>query len=461
MSFPGASALTWRMKRELPPAAPLPVALQTLGCRLWPLDYLERCRIRYGSAFTVYPIDMAPLIFLSDPHDVKAMLAASPADLRAGAGGVVMAPLFGERAYMLREEEHHKCGRAAVTPRFQRKAVQEHSDAIHELVEQEVSAWPTGVAFPTHPRLAALALRAILRTAIVDGGSLVERLHARMLEMLGVMASLVLQEPRLRHLPGWRRTWKRMTMQCEDVDRLILRLIQRRRCGEPADDLLSALLAARNPDGSRFSDRQVRDNLVSLAIAGMETTAAELAWAFQLLAHNQPVQDRLAEELECDRDSAYLAATVQEVLRRRPAFLFATPRIVARPVEIGGRRYPRAVQLLACIYLLHHDPALFEEPHAFRPERFLKAPPSPKTWLPWGGGRRRCLGQHLATLEMETVLRAVVALRRVLPASPRIERARWRTVLVAPHAGSRVVLCPRRRPRRARWSAPARERATV
>jgi cytochrome P450 len=461
MSFPGLSALALRLRGELPPAAPLPAALQTLGCRVWPLGYLERCHRRYGHTFTVYPIDMAPLVFLSDPGDIRAMLAAPPADLHAGAGGVVMAPLFGEQAFMLREQEHHKCGRSSVSPLFQRKAVEARRDAIQRLAEEEVARWPTGDSFSAHPCLMVLALRIIMDIAIVDKGSLVQRFCAALAEMLGVMASLVLQEPRLRHLPGWRGQWKRMVRQRAAVDSLVFELIRTRRRREPVEDVLGVLLLARNPDGSGYSDRQVRDNLVSLLITGIETTAAELAWALQLLAHNQTVQERLAHELECDEDSAYLTATVQEVLRRRPAFLFTAPRIVARPVEIGGRRYPPSVQLLSCIYLLHHDPALFEEPRAFRPERFLKAPPSSKTWLPWGGGRRRCLGQHLAMLEMETVLRAVVAQRRVLPASPRIERARWRTVLVAPHAGCRVILSPRREVRPARQAAFVREGATV
>ncbi len=461
MSFPDSSSLALRLRRELPPAAPLPAALQTLGCRSWPLGYFEHCRRRYGRTFTVYPIDMAPLVFLSDPDDIRAMLAAPPTDLHAGAGGVVMAPLFGEQAFMLCEEGHHKCGRSAVSPLFQRKAVEAQRGAIQRLVEEEVAGWPSGDSFSTHPRLMALALRIILDIAIADKSPHVQRLRAALAEMLGVMASLVLQESRLRHLPGWRGAWKRMVRQREAVDSLAFELIRTRRRCEPVEDILGALLVARNPDGSGYSDRQVRDNLVSLLITGIETTAAELAWAFQLLAHNQAVQDRLAHELQRNEDSAYLTATVQEVLRHRPAFLFTAPRIVARPMEIGGRRYPPSVQLLACIYLLHHDSMLFEEPQAFRPERFLKAPPSSKSWLPWGGGRRRCLGQHFAMLEMETVLRAVLAQRRILPASSRIERARWRTVLVAPHAGSRVILSPRRRVRSARRGVLVREHATV
>jgi cytochrome P450 len=461
MPFTNLVSLTARVKRELPPTAPLPAALQTLACRRWPLGYLERCRARYGNSFTVYPIDMPPLVFLSDPQDVRVLLAASPSVLHAGAGGAVVTPLFGESSFVLREQEEHRCGRNAVLAAFQRKAIAGHAEMVSDLVEREAASWPLDTAFPIHPRLGALSLRIILRVVFSGGGRTLEELHRHMLSMLTAMTSLTLQEPRLRHLPGWHRTWKRLMHQREVVDRLVFALIRaRRRTGGGAEDALGLLLVAHNPDGSRMSDRQVRDHLVSVLIAGHETTASELAWAFQLLAHNPTAQERLVEELAEDPGSAYLAATVQEVLRRRPVFLFAAPRAVARPIEIAGRTYTPPVQLLACIYLLHHDPVLYLDPHEFRPERFLGASPAPRAWLPWGGGRRRCLGQHLALLQMQTVLRVALATRRVLPAAARMERASWRTVLVAPHAGSRIVLCGRRgRPTRSR--SLRRERATV
>jgi cytochrome P450 len=206
-------------------------------------------------------------------------------------------------------------------------------------------------------------------------------------------------------------------------------------------NVLDLLLEAHNQDGSPMSDRQVRDHLMSVILAGHETTAAELAWAFQLLAHNPVVQNRLIEEIDAGTEgSEYLVATVQEVLRHRPVFLFAIPRVVAEPIEIDGRTYRPPVQLLGCIYLMHHDPVLYPDPHEFRPERFLGAPPQPRTWLPWGGGSKRCPGHHLAVMEMQAVLQAVLATRTILPASVRMEHARWRSVIVTPHAGSRVVL---------------------
>ena len=173
-------------------------------------------------------------------------------------------------------------------------------------------------------------------------------------------------------------------------------------------NMLDMLLAARNADGSRMTPRQVRDNLMSIVLAGHETTASELAWAFQLLAHNPRVLNKLIEEIDADGGEEYLTATVQEVLRHRPVFLFAIPRAVKQPIEIGGWTYRPPTQLLGCIYLVHHDPELYPEPHEFRPERFLESSPSTYTWLPWGGGRKRCPGLHLAMLEMKTVLRTVL-----------------------------------------------------
>ena len=276
----------------------------------------------------------------------------------------------------------------------------------------------------------------------------------------------------MRHLPGWRATWQRFVRCRAEADALIYALIARRRAeiyrgaaasakrgappadasgGCPAADvdggaLLDTLIATPGADGAPMDAGELRDQLVSLVIAGHETTASALAWALQLLAHNPAVQERLAEEIAAGGGEQYMLATVQEVLRHSPVFIFAAPRAVARPIEIGGWVYRPPAHLLGCTYLLHHDPALYPEPERFRPERFLGAGPRARLWLPWGGGRRVCLGRHLAVLEITLVLRALLAERRVEPAAGSIERPGWRTVMVAPGAGCRVIL-RRRTPR--------------
>jgi cytochrome P450 len=188
--------------------------------------------------------------------------------------------------------------------------------------------------------------------------------------------------------------------------------------------------------------RQIRDDLMSVILAGHETTASELAWAFQLLAHHPTTTERLVNGLE-NGDDRYLAATVQEVLRHRPVFLFTIPRVVNAPFEIAGRTFHPPVHLVGCIHLMHHDPAVYEDPERFLPERFLAAEVPSEVWMPWGGGRKRCPGHHLAVLEMQLVLRTVLSELRVLPVTNRVETARWRSVIVTPGRGSRVVLSRR------------------
>ncbi|MHB1538786.1 MAG: cytochrome P450, partial [Solirubrobacteraceae bacterium] len=209
--------------------------------------------------------------------------------------------------------------------------------------------------------------------------------------------------------------------------------------------LLDVLASLPQPDGSLPSPRQVRDNVISVILAGHETTAAQLAWALQLLACNPRAQERLAAELDAGATGAgggqrYLRATVRETLRHRSVFVFGIPRQVSSDVQLAGQTYSPPAQLLPCTYLLHHDPRRFPDPERFAPERFLEPPAGPRAFLPWGGGRRRCPGAQLATLELETVLRAVLTARVVEPVGTRIERPRWRSVIVAPRRGARVVL---------------------
>jgi cytochrome P450 len=435
-------------RHQLPPGSHLPAPTQTFAFWKWPFTYLEQCRDRYGSRFTLHATNYPPLVFLSDPDDIKAIFIAPAEALHPGEGGATIAPIVGESSFMLRDEQEHLEGRKAVLPGLHAKLVRRHDELVGEVARREAASWPREVPFALHPRLRALTLEVILRR--IFGASLRltdDRLYAlrdRLLGMLSVSASVVLPEPLLRHGPG-RGIWRCFLRDRAAVDRLIYAIIEDRlRAEESLSDVLGGLLQARNADGSAMSLRQLRDNVMSIVLAGHETTASELAWAFQLLAHNPRVLNKLIDELDGGAGEEYLTATIQEVLRHRPVFLFTIPRAVKQPIVLGGWTYRPGAQLLGCIYLLHHDPALYPQPHEFRPERFVGAPPASSAWLPWGGGRKRCPGLHLAMLEMKTVLRTVLSSMTVLPAARRIEHARWRSVIVTPHAGSRVVLHPRR-----------------
>ncbi len=439
MSRPASTNTASRHRRRsdgLPPGLPLPSTVQTLAFWRWPHDYLRVCRRQYGPTFTIRATGMEPLIFMSDPRAIKSIVAAPPDVLHPGAGASVVAPLVGELSWMLAEEQQHLAGRTRINPAFHRQAITGHTTMVREVAESEIARWPVGEAFRAHPYLRALTLKVILRTLFGYSDERLGALHEALLAMLAVTGSLALQEPQLRRLPGWRAAWTSFLHQRAHVDWLLGELIAD---GGAENGVLAMLLNARGLDGRPLSTHQARDDLMSLILAGHETTASELAWALQLLAHNPAVLNTLTNALD-QGDEAYLAATVQEVLRHRPVFLFTIPRVVRQTIEIGGRTYNPPTQLLGCIHLMHHDPGLYPEPDRFRPERFLEKPPEPRHWLPWGGGRKRCPGHHLALLEMQTVLRTLLARRTLHPAAAHMEPARWRSVIVTPAGGSRIIL---------------------
>lgn len=434
-----------RLSGGLPPSPRHPAIVQTIGGRRWPYAYLEHCRAVCGDSFTLYPLDMAPMVFLSDPQDIREVLTGDSRDLHPGAGGHVIAPLIGDRSFMLLEEDEHAWGRRAITPAFHRRMVAEQTATLTGLVEEAVASWPTGALVALHPRIRALTMGVILRVIFSDKQAReLAGLQASLSRMLAITDSLLLQGPRLRHFPGWRRMWRRFLDERVQVDQRVHQLVDERRASGKGEsrDLLDMLLAAEQPNGSPMSAVEVRDNLMSMILAGHETTTGELAWACQLLAHNPQVQARLREEIDSGGEE-YLTATVHETMRHRPVFVFTIPREVAAPVQIGEWSYPPQVQLAACTYLLHHQPDLYPQPHTFRPERFIGAAGQSRTWLPWGGGAKHCLGRHFAMLEVQTVLGHLIGSRVLLPASRRIERPRWRSAILVPAHGGRVVLKPR------------------
>jgi cytochrome P450 len=431
-----------RVKGDLPPSPPLPGCIQTLICRWMPLGLFEWCRHNLGDRFTLYPVDLPPVVFLSNPADIRAVLGAPTSVLQPGAGGVAIEPIVGAQSFMLDDANAHMHGRRTILPSFSASAIEEHKDRVTAIVQAEVASWPVGSPFAAFPRLRSMSLRIILSTVFQDDDTGLRRLHEHLLRMLDVTASFVLVEPRLRHLPVWKGIWRRFTQERALVDDEIRRLIELART-RPSTDVLGRLLAARNANGSPLSPAQLRDNIVSVILAGHETTASEAAWALQLIAHAPEVQARLIDEIDAASGDRYLEATVAEVLRHRPVFLFAIPRVVVAPFELGGQTYRPPVQLLACIYLLHHDAEFFTRPNAFVPDRFLSSAGEPAAWLPWGGGRKRCPGHRLATLELQALIRATLSTRSLLPASRGIERARWRSVIVTPAKGGRVLLSVR------------------
>ena len=429
------------MNRQLPPGPRAPSALQSLGWWTRPTAYLERCRARYGRRFTIRLTGQSPFVVLSDPDEIKQVFTAPPEVLHPGEGARILEPVIGANSVILLDEAAHLRQRKLLLPAFHGEKMQRLSGLIAELTDREVASWPVGEPTALHPRLQRLTLEVMLRAVFgLQRGAQLDELRDLMTEILTFGESPLSLLPQAQRLLAGRGPVGRMERVGARSDELIYELIDERRAsGESGDDILSMLLDARDEDGEPMSPVEMRDELVTALVAGHETTASQLAWAFERIAREPRVQRRLHEELDAGADDAYLTATINEILRRRPVLSNAEPRLVKQPIEIGAIEYQPGVVLFASAYLVHHDPAIYPDPYAFRPERFLGQTPGTYTWIPFGGGRRRCLGASFALLEMKIVLRAALA-RYALrsPGAPEITRRRG--ITFSPSGGSRVIL---------------------
>jgi cytochrome P450 len=432
------------MRAELPPGPRLPATLQTIGNWTRPASFLLRQRERYGTPFTIRLLGSPPFVMISDPEAIKQIFTAPPEVLHPGEGARVLEPLLGRHSVILLDEAPHLEQRRLLLPAFHGDRMERLAGLMAELAEREVASWPVGEPVELHERLQRLTLEIILRAVFgIERGARLESLRERLTQLLRFgesPLSLLGPPPRpLRRVGPVSQLYRRM----EEVDEMILALIEERRAaGGEGDDVLAMLLAATHEDGAPMSSQELRDELMTALVAGHETTASQLAWGFERLVRDQAVMRHLQSELATE-DEVYLNATINEILRLRPVLPNAEPRKVMEPVEIGGFAYPRGVSLLASIYLLHHDPEIYPEPSAFRPERFLGQAPGTYTWIPFGGGRRRCLGASFALLEMRIAIRAVLGRFELAAAEDGAERTNRRGITFSPSGGARVVLSMR------------------
>ncbi len=413
--------------------------------RWWmrPVPFFEHCRARFGAPFTIRLVGLPPFVMLTDPAAVKEVFTAPPDVLHPGQGARILEPVVGRHSVILLDEGAHLAQRRLMLPAFHGEKVDRLSALMAEVAASEVDAWPRDEPVALHPRLQALTLEIILRTVFgLDEGARLALLRDRLTRVLAIGASPVSLLPPMQRDLGPRTPWGRFLRLRDEVDDELFALIEERRADDTErDDVLALLLGARHEDGSPMTAQELRDELMTLLVAGHETTASELAFAFERLVRTPAVLARLTEEVAAEDGDAYLTATVYEALRRRPVLPNPAPRLVMQDIEVGGRRYPRGICLVPNAYLIHHDPAIYPDPYAFRPERFLDQPPGTYTWIPFGGGRRRCLGAAFATVEMKVVLRAV--LERAQPRAAgdgRLELSRRRSITLSPREGAQVVL---------------------
>lgn len=433
---------------SLPPGPSAPSLVQTLQWVRDPIALFERCRARYGPRFTLRLNVGPPIVNLTDPDEIRQVFSAPPDVLEPGVGGRILEPLLGARSVLVLDGDDHLRQRRLMLPAFHGERMAALTAVLEEVTAREIAAWPREQPLELHPRMQALTLEVILRAVFgLDPGPRLDTLRAVLTEYLEVGSKPVNMLPLLQHDLGPRSPWGRFLRVRAHALELISAEIARRRAsaGDDHGDVLAMLLAATEEDGTPMPDLDIRDELMTLLVAGHETTASQLAWTCERLVRTPAVLARLREAVDAG-DDAYLTATIQEALRCRPVLLFVQPRQVAKPITIGGVRYEPGCAITANVHLVHHDPAIYPDPQAFRPERFLEQAPGTYTWLPFGGGRRRCLGQAFAMLEMRVVLAALVA-SADLAADPqgggRDERRRRRHITVSPAQGARVVLRPR------------------
>jgi cytochrome P450 len=412
---------------------------------------MDSCRERYGKRFTIRLPFTPPFVMLTDPAEVKQVFTSPPDVLHPGEGAKVLEPIVGRNSVILLDEDAHMEQRKLMLPAFHGERMERLSGLMEEVTAEEVAAIPRDVPLGLHPRMQDLTLKIILRAVFgLDPGARFDALRDRLQTMLAFGdRPISLMPPKPDSLVA--RTAERVgpfaqfVRTQEEVDEILFALIEERRAeGADRADVLAMLLEATHEDGSPMSEQEIRDELLTLLVAGHETTATTLAWAFERLVREPAVLERLVAEIDADED-AYVTATIQETLRDRPVLPNAAPRYVAKEVTIGDWTYQPGPCLLANTYLIHHDPEIYPDPHAFRPDRFLDEPPGTYTWIPFGGGRRRCLGASFAMLEMKVVLKALLGSCELRDCGDGVEVAQRRNITVRPVHGARVIVAERDR----------------
>ncbi len=439
--------LSMRIARDdLPPGPRMPMALQTAIWFRRAQWLMDECRARFGDMFTLRIANEGTWVMTSDPDAIKQVFTGDPRLLHAGEANRILLPVLGPSSVLLLDDGAHLRQRKLMLPPFHGERMQRYGELMAAVAAAEIERWPLGEPYPLRPRMQALTLEIILRAVFGEAeGPRHESLRRELRRLLDLgsrplrtAAIAVLDAQQLQRLRSFRRDIERVNAPIYDL------IAARRAEGDLSarEDIMSLLAQATHEDGSPMGDDELRDELLTLLVAGHETTANALSWAVERLCRHPDKMARLAEEVRAG-DSAYLQAVITETLRLRPVISIVLRRLV-EPMEIGGRMLPAGVSIVPAIHLVHRRPDIYPQPHEFRPERFLEdeggRPPGTYTWIPFGGGVRRCLGAAFAQFEMEVVLRELVLRRTLAPARAASERVYRRAITETPRRGAEVVL---------------------
>ncbi|MBK5115691.1 MAG: cytochrome P450 [Thermoleophilia bacterium] len=444
----------------LPPGPGSPPAVQILNWLFRPIAFLDSCRERYGESFSLtFPGFETPMVIISNPDHVAALFKERENGLPPGRT-LALEPILGSRSILLLEGSEHLARRKVMLPPFHGERMRAYEDQIEAAIGREIDSWPLDTEFPLHPRMQAVTLEVILNAVFgVSDESRRARLRPLLANLLDQTAGPSLQVRFLlsRRISRMKDPLAELRTQLLAADELIaLEAAQRRDDPnlESRSDILSMLVAARFEDGEPMGDSELRDQLMTLLLAGHETTATALAWTFDLLLRNPEQLRRLRREVREGEDDLYLRATTSEALRLRPVVPLAGRRLT-HPLEIDGRELPPGTDVAPAIWLTHTRPESYPDPLAFRPERFLEDGPETYSWIPFGGGVRRCLGAAFAEFEMRVVLRAVLSRCEIEGTRSKPERITRRNVTFSPKRGTPVRVRSRHGARAERSPAPA------
>jgi cytochrome P450 len=423
------SSLTQR--HSLPPGPRLPLLAQSYLVWNRIIPFLAANQRKHGPVFRIRALPWGTAVVVNDTELVKQIFTGDPGVYHAGEGNSMLAPVLGERSVLVLDDDPHLRARKRLLPPFHGESVRRYGDIVEQIVIEEITRWPLHEPFPLQPRMQAITLEVILKAVIGVSDplrlrALREALPAAVPTDPTLFAMWII--PGLEHLGRWRR-FRRNVAQ---ANRLLREEIAARRLDPRLDereDVLSQLVRAGETD-----DEELRDQIMTLLLAGHETTTTGLAWAFERLLRHPQALARAREG-----EDVYLDAVVQETLRIRPVIPVVLRKLTA-PVELGGWRLPAGVTLMPAITLMHRDPTLFPEPERFQPERFLEdGAGSTYTWIPFGGGRRRCLGAAFASFEMRVALRTILQHTTLRANQPADERVRHHHITLVPAHGARVV----------------------
>jgi cytochrome P450 family 135 len=448
---------------RLPKGPRSPSLVQSLRWFRDPVGFARANHRRFGPVFRAGLGPRRNVAFVGDPALIREILQLDPDWARAGDGNGLMRPVLGSSSLLTLDGEEHRHHRRMMLPAFHGRFVKQFNRVIAEVTEERLGHWPLGEPFPVHEEMREITFTTILRIVLgMSPGPREDSLRVVFPRVMDLCSSLLTLSPYFRRELGGVTPWAELMRATDELDDLLYAEITDRRMDPGLDareDGLTLFLRAEEETGMRLSDRELRDELVTMLVAGHETTAAALSWAFERLSRHPEVASRIARERDSGEDE-YLQAVIKEVLRQRP-LVPALVRKLTRPLALGDYVFPEGWVLMPSVFEAHHDSGIYPDPDEFRPERFLDEPPPAWAWIPFGGGNRRCVGASLAMVEMRIVLGTVLERVEIRSADPAPERVARRRFTLAPEHDAVVIATRRRSALRERAAAAVREHEPV